>query len=159
MGFLYCLLYAIALGIISFLLGRLLPKSWFHFDRAPFRAFGWEKDGRVYLKIDINRWQNRVPDMSRIFPGLMPAKSLDRLPDQQGLLRMLQETCVAETVHVALCVLGLPCLWLWPSAGGVIACLVYVLLGNLPFILIQRYNRPRLARMYLRRQKQKEGTT
>ena len=56
MGFLYCLLYAIALGIISFLLGRLLPKSWFHFDRAPFRAFGWEKDGRVYLKVGINRW-------------------------------------------------------------------------------------------------------
>ena len=159
MGFWRCLAYIVALGIVSFVLGRLMPKAWFPFDRAPFRAFGWEQDGRVYLKLGINRWQNRVPDMSRIFPKLMPAKAMDKLPDQAGLLAMIRETCVAEAVHVILCVLGLPCLLLWPGIGGVIVYAVYVLLGNLPFILIQRYNRPRLVRTYRRRQKQKEGRT
>ena len=159
MGFCRCLVYIVALGIVSFVLGRLLPKAWFRFDRAPFRAFGWEKDGRVYLKIGINRWQNHVPDMSRIFSKLMPKKAMDKRPDQAGLLLMIRETCVAEAVHVVLCALGLPCLWLWPGIGGAAVYAFYVLLGNLPFILIQRYNRPRLVRMYRRREKQKEGTT
>jgi len=37
--------------------------------------------------------------------------------------------------------------------------LVWVLLANLPFILIQRYNRPRLARLavLLRRREQRKG--
>ena len=159
MGFWRCLVYIIVLGIVSFALGRLLPKKWFHFDRAPFCAFAWEKAGRVYTKLGIHHWQSRVPDMSRFFPELMPAKSLDRLPDQTGLLTMIQETCVAEAVHVVLCLFGIACLWLWPGFGGTAVYAVYVLLGNLPFILIQRYNRPRLVRMYRRREKQKEGTT
>lgn len=159
MGFWRCLVYIIVLGIVSFALGRLLPKKWFHFDRAPFCAFAWERAGRVYTKLGIHHWQSRVPDMSRFFPKLMPAKSLERLPDQTGLLTMIQETCVAEAVHVVLCLFGIACLWLWPGFGGAAVYTVYVLLGNLPFILIQRYNRPRLVRMYRRREKQKEGTT
>ncbi len=159
MGFLYCAGYAAALGVLSFLAGRALPKTWFRYDRAPFRAFRWERDGRVYLRLGIHRWQNRVPDMSRFFPGLMPAKSMAALPDQTGLLLMIRETCVAEAVHAFLCALGLYCLWLWPGAGGIAFYLVYALLGNLPFILIQRYNRPRLVHMYERRQKHKEKTT
>lgn len=158
MGFWRCLAYIALLGVLSFVLGRVLPKTWFRHERAPFRAFSWEKDGRIYLKLGISHWQNRVPDMSRIFPKLMPPKSLEKLPDQPGLLRMIRETCVAEAVHVILCVLGLYCLRLWRGAGGVIFYLVYVALGNLPFILIQRYNRPRLVRMYRRREKQKEST-
>ena len=159
MGFWRCLVYIIVLGIVSFALGRLLPKKWFHFDRAPFCAFAWERAGRVYTKLGIHHWQSRVPDMSRFFPKLMPAKTLERLPDQTGLLTMIQETCVAEAVHVVLCLFGIACLWLWPGFGGAAVYTVYVLLGNLPFILIQRYNRPRLVRMYRRREKQKEGTT
>ena len=159
MGFWRCLVFIIVLGIVSFALGRLLPKKWFHFDRAPFCAFAWERAGRVYTKLGIHHWQSRVPDMSRFFPKLMPAKSLERLPDQTGLLTMIQETCVAEAVHVVLCLFGIACLWLWPGFGGAAVYTVYVLLGNLPFILIQRYNRPRLVRMYRRREKQKEGTT
>ena len=35
-----------------------------------------------------------------------------------------------------------------PGAWGVLFYAAYFLLGNLPFILIQRYNRPRLVRIY-----------
>lgn len=153
MGFWRCLAYIALLGVMGFLLGRALPKAWFSYERAPFRALSWEKNGRVYTKLGIGRWQSRVPDMSRLFPKLMPSKSLEKLPDQPGLLLMIQETCVAETVHALLCVLGLYCLRLWRGVGGAVFYLVYAALGNLPFILIQRYNRPRLVRMYRRREK------
>ena len=43
--------------------------------------------------------------------------------------------------------------------GGTIVLAVWVLLANLPFILIQRYNRPRLMRLaaLLRKRAQRKG--
>ena len=71
------------------------------------------------------------------------------------LPRMIQETCVAEMIHVLLSLTGLGCLVIWQGIGGVLVTAVYILLGNLPFILIQRYNRPRLQRLLaLQRRKQ-----
>lgn len=157
MGFLRCVLYMAALSALSFVVGRVVPKRWFRFEKAPWRAMKWEQNGRIYQKIAIQHWQNKVPDMSRVFPKLIPAKSMQTTPDQARLKLMIQETCVAELIHAVLCVLGLALLWLWRGIGGALCCLVYVLFGNLPFILIQRYNRPRLVRLYQRREKQKEG--
>ena len=154
MGCLFCAAYLAALGVLSFLLGRLVPKKLFHPDRGLFRSFPFEENGKLYERaLHISRWQARVPDMSRLFPQLMPAKRLSARPDEKTLLLMLLETCVAECVHAVLCLLGLGCLLLWPGAGGVCVYLVYSLLGNIPFILIQRYERPRLLRLYARMQR------
>ena len=143
-----CLVYIIALGVVSFVTGRLLPKRWFKSDCFPFRCN--EKEKKLYKALRVKDWQNKVPDMSRVFTKLMPAKKLnaDTLAD---IPRMLEETCVAEFIHVVLNVLGLACLWLWPGFGGAVVTLVYILLGNVPFIIIQRYNRPRLQRLLARR--------
>lgn len=143
-----CLVYIIALGVVSFVTGRLLPKRWFKSDCFPFRCN--EKEKKLYKALRVKDWQNKVPDMSRVFPKLMPAKKLNAgtLAD---IPRMLEETCVAEFIHVVLSVLGLACLWLWPGFGGAVVTLVYILLGNVPFIIIQRYNRPRLQRLLARR--------
>ena len=146
MQFWMCVLYLALSGTAAFLLGRILPKRWFHAERFPFRAYAFEQGGKVYEKLNIRKWQNKVPDMSKIFPWLMPAKNLSgayrsRLPV------MIQETCIAEMTHCVTALEGLVCLWLWPGIGGIIVTLLDVLLLNLPFILIQRYNRPRLVRL------------
>lgn len=143
-----CLVYIIALGVVSFVTGRLLPKRWFKSDCFPFRCN--EKEKKLYKALRVKDWQNKAPDMSRVFTKLMPAKKLNAgtLAD---IPRMLEETCVAEFIHVVLSVLGLACLWLWPGFGGAVVTLVYILLGNVPFIIIQRYNRPRLQRLLARR--------
>ena len=78
--FLKCACYLAGLGVLSFLLGRLVPKIWFDYTRFPYRAFAFERDGKVYDALGIARWQSRVPDMSRVFPKLMPPKqSLETL--------------------------------------------------------------------------------
>ena len=48
-----------------------------------------------------------------------------------------------------------------PGAGGAAVLAVWVLLANLPFMVIQRYNRPRLVRLaaLLRKREQKKGDT
>lgn len=144
-----CLVYLAAIGLISFGLGRILPKSWFCPHAFPYRPFSFEDNGAIYHKLGIRRWQDRIPDMSRLLPGLMPRKAIPGRPTARQLDTMLRETCVAEWTHAMLSLAGLSCLYLWPGVGGVIVTVIYIL-GNLPFILVQRYNRPRLMRLYAR---------
>ena len=59
---------------------------------------------------------------------------------------MIQETCIAELVHGVLCIAGLYCFQIWPGTGGLLIAALNVL-GNLPYIIIQRFNRPRLVRL------------
>lgn len=155
MRFLRCFIYLVITGVIAFFVGRILPKKWFRHDLFPYRGLKFEDDGRFYDKFGVRKWQNKVPDMSRILPFMMPPKNLtgnykERLP------RMLQETCVAELIHMLNCVAGLYCFKLYPGIGGLIIYLLYVLLFNLPYVVIQRYNRPRLLRILRRTQKQAE---
>ena len=41
---------------------------------------------------------------------------------------------------------GFACAGIWPGAGGIIVSALFAI-GNVPYIIIQRSNRPRLARI------------
>lgn len=147
-GLLKCFIYLAAVGIASFILGRILPKSWFNSDAFPYKSFKFENNGRIYDKLQIRKWQKKVPDMSRLFKKLMPEKKFtDREKDVEKLPLMIQETCVAEFIHWLLFILGWGCVFLWSGIWGWIVAIVYNLVGNVPFIIIQRYNRPRLKQV------------
>lgn len=149
-GLLSCFLYLAALGLCFFALGRALPKRWFRYDRFPYRTRAWERGGDWYLWTGVRRWKEIVPDMSKILPGLMPSKRLPGTFTPALLERMLQETCVAECVHIALGALGFGCVFLWPGTWGWAVSAAYCVLGNAVFVVIQRYNRPKLARLFRR---------
>lgn len=152
MKILYCFLYLAGTGILGFLIGRIVPKSWFRADRFPFRTKPWEE--KLYQLLRVKQWQNKVPDMSRILPGMMPPKRLT--PEMMGELpRMIEETCVAEAVHAALSVTGLGFLWIVPGVWGALWTAAYILLGNVAFIVIQRYNRPRLQKLLVMQERKK----
>ena len=144
MYFVSCCIYAACIGLAGFVLGRVMLKRLFRPGQFPYRAYTFEQEGRIYRKIGIHRWQAIVPDMSRILPKFMMRKRIFHRPNDAQLTAMIRETCVAEMIHMLLGIAGVYMIWLWPGPGGVIAFAVYALLGNLPFILIQRYNRPRL---------------
>ena len=160
MKLLKCACYLALTGMVGFFAGRIVPKGWFKPEKGWFRSFSFERNGSVYEKLGIRKWHKKVPDMSRILPGWMPAKKLsgdygEKLPV------MIRETCVAEVVHITVSIAGLRCLWMWPGVGGVTVTAIHIILLNLPFILIQRYNRPRLIRLQKKlqtRKKKKEGT-
>lgn len=144
-GFVRCVCYAAALGIAVFPLGRLLARVRFNPESFPFAEWPFENGGKVYRRLGIHRWQNRLPDMSRVFRTIMPAKSLYPGISAEEVDVMVQETCIAEVVHSALCVLGLWILRLWRGWGGILFYAIYALFGNVAFILIQRFNRPKLT--------------
>ena len=145
------LLYIAALGILSHFVGQALPRAWFSAEKFPYRAAEWEKGGKVYEKLGIKHWKDRLPDMSKIMPDMVKKKM--SAVKSQGMDVLIAETCVAECVHWALMLLSLGIFFFWRGAWAVVFWLVYNLLGNLPFIIIQRYNRPRLVMLEQRRKR------
>ena len=79
--------------------------------------------------------------MSRLMPDMV-RKDLGSDPAV-----LVQETCVAECVHWALTLLSAGIFFLWRSGWAALLWLVYNALGNVSFIVIQRYNRPRLQKL------------
>lgn len=160
MDLLRCLIFIALMGILSFLAGRLLskwlkPETW-----KIFSCFAFERGGKLYDRIRIHDWQNKVPDMSKLFPGLIPEKAMTGT-NTERLELMIHETCIAELVHGLLCLGGFYCLHLWKGPGGLVLTVLNIL-GNLPFMLIQRYNRPRLVGLYdrqVKRAKRAKGVT
>ncbi len=142
-------------GLVGFTCGELFPRRWVHYDRFPFNEFGWERNGRIYIRLKVNKWKDKVPDMSSLFKGMFYKKALAQTRSGAYFERFVIETCVAEAVHVVLMVGGFVAFWVFPNAWGLIASLLYAL-GNLPFVLIQRYNRPRF-KLLMERQKRIEA--
>lgn len=156
MQFWSCFIYLCFVGAISFFLGRLIPKSWLNPYGFPFRAFAFEQNGKIYDKLGIRLWQTKVPDMSRIFKKIMPPKNLTgdikaRLPE------LIRETCVAELIHFGNCIAGLYCLHIWPGVGGAVVAFLFAFVFNVPYILIQRFNRPRLIKLARRLYRDEEA--
>ena len=152
-GFRECVIYIIVMGVVGFILGRLLPKRWFKYDAPPFRALPFENGGHFYRKLGIHRWHKRLPDMSHILPGVMKPKQLIGHITAAEAELMVQETCVAEFIHFLLIILSLGVTRIWSGTPGWI-CWLLCVVGNLPFIMIQRFNRPRLRAALKRTQRQ-----
>lgn len=142
-----CLIYMAVLGAATFPLGRFIKRLKPHWEKWPFRGCAWERNGTFYERLGIRRWKDIAPDVSWVFPKIVPPKKILRMPNPESVIDMLRETCVAEAVHWILCAAGLALPLLWPGKAGVALCLFYILLGNGPFIMIQRYNRPRYRQM------------
>lgn len=117
--------------------------------------FAWEKgifpvrDGEMafYRKVGLPHWKDALPQYNRDYDK----RHLHG--DGKGyLLSFINATCRAEVIHLMVIPLGFLSLlfslccsegyfWLFLA----IACLMA--LGNLPFALVQRYNRYRLVRL------------
>ena len=152
MTFLYSLIYIALLGVLSHFVGQALPRKWFDAGKTPYKSADWEKGGKVYEKLGIKRWKDIAPDMSRIMPDMVK-KKLTSENKERGMDTLIAETCVAECVHWGLIILSFGILFWWRGVWAAVFLLVYNILGNLPFIIIQRYNRPRLVMLEQRRKR------
>lgn len=148
MRFVWCAVTLMLVGIFVNPLGNALPRRWFHADRFPYKCYEWEREGKVYQRIAIQKWKDVVPDMSRINPRMV-SKRLGALPTAAQVERLVQETCVAEFTHWAL-IFASPLILCFRRPWCPLMMLADILLFNLPFVLIQRYNRPQLVKLMTR---------
>lgn len=139
-------------GIPAFIWGEKLPRAWFNPDKFPYKCFAWENEGRIYEKIGIQKWKTRIPDMSKYIRRAF-AKQGNLMRDPEHLHRMVKETCSAEFVHWIL-ILVSPVFPILMDRFGILSMLVYII-GNLMFVVIQRYNRPRVQKIIQRIEKRR----
>lgn len=139
------IVYLLALSALAHPLGQALPRRWFHWEKRPWAAASFEKGGRFWCRLGVHRWKNKVPDMSRLMSDMVKKKLQPQ--GRTDYVLLVQETCVAECVHFVLMLLAFGAFFFCRSGWMVFFVAIYILLGNLPFWIIQRYNRPRLVRL------------
>ncbi len=144
--FKWCFLFLLTAGIISFVIGQFLPKSLFRKGTELwFAARPKEKDGKIYDNIGVRHWKDKVPDMSKVCHRMVP-KSVSTQATSEGTTQLIRETCIAELIHEFLIGLGFVCYLKFRSKFSLFLSFLWAV-GNLPYIIIQRYNRPRLIRL------------
>ena len=154
MAFLKSVIYVAVIGILAHYVGESLPRRLFCETRFPFCSFPFERGGKLYKVIGIRHWKTRLPDMSRIMRDMLP-KRIGPNAESEQIDALIKETCVAECIHHWLCIFSVGIYFFWKNYIGVILIFVYV--GcNVPFILIQRYNRPHLIILREKMIKRKE---
>lgn len=146
--FVYNGLWALVIGVLSAVIGNFIPRTVIHYDRFPFRAFRFERGGKFYQMFGIDRWKLRLPDISEYIKSVFPKKvEPEAARDSRYFARFATETCVSELVHFALILLSPVYLVLnWDAEWGAAVMLIDIVV-NIPFIMVQRYNRPRLVRV------------
>lgn len=136
----WTIIYFIVIGQGCFFIGLALPRNSFNENKFPYKSFKWENSGKFYDRFYVKKWKSKVPDMSIITNKLFPKKvSTNYTADDFD--RLVKESCVAEMIHYVLCVLSVGFYNIWKGWTGVVLSFLYFL-GNIPFVMIQRYNRP-----------------
>ena len=112
-----------------------------------FRSHRFEDNGRIYDKIfRISRWKHLLPDGNVISKREKYQKKHLADMSQENLSRFLIESARAELTHW----LAIPPFILFGffvPPRVVWYMLIYAILVNLPCIIAQRYNRPRVQRL------------
>jgi len=140
--------FAIQLG--AAVLSSRVPLARFDPRGSLFRARAWELDGRIYDRIlRVHKWKRALPDGAALFrSGFRKRHMAGRSPAYCA--RFIQETCRAELSHW-LTLAFLPLFFTWNPWQIALLMVPYAVATNVPCIVAQRYNRPRLSALANRR--------
>ena len=125
-----------ATGYAAYRLGeaRLSRDGWL------LRPRRFEAGGRWYRRrLRIHGWKDRVPEAGALFAGGVSKRQLPSY-DASGLELFVRETRRAELAHWWALLCG-PVFLLWNPPLASVLLVAYGVAANLPFIMIQRYNR------------------
>jgi glycosyl-4,4'-diaponeurosporenoate acyltransferase len=136
------LLWALIQTLVSYICLKV-PNRYFSPAKFPFTSFGFEQDGAFYRKwFLVHKWKKYLPDGGALMGVEFRKKNLEHVT-HANLQRFLIESCRAEMTHV----FAILPFWVF----GFIAppeviwiMLIYAVAINLPCIIAQRYNRPRI---------------
>ncbi|TGA98373.1 glycosyl-4,4'-diaponeurosporenoate acyltransferase [Sporolactobacillus shoreae] len=151
------LIVFLILSIINTLISIKLPISLFHYDSWFFRVTHWEKNGQIYQwYFGVKKWKNQLPELSDFLSFLFSKKQMMQYsPDY--LVRFALETCRAELVHW--CIIFSSLIFsVWNSMGMSLLMIFIAVVFNLPYIIIQRYNRPRILNLLANKRATIKGT-
>lgn len=134
--------------LVVFCMCIKIPQSAFDPSKGRFVQKDWERGGLWYRdKLKIQSWKDKLPQY--IGKSGFSKKHLNGLSIEY-LDQFIEETCRGEWMHMKNCLCSIVILIINPLLVGVIASF-FIMLGNLPFAIVQRYNRFRLQVLKKRR--------
>ncbi len=117
------------------------------YKRRWFKEKKWEKS--LYKRLGVKKWKNKMPTYE---PDIFDAS-------KHSLYEIAQAMCQAELVHETCFVLSFVPIIFIPMFGAPAAFIITSVVAaclELAFVMMQRYNRPRIVRLYERRSKKQE---
>lgn len=140
----FCFVFAIDLAVS--LLVRNAPKKFYNPSAKRFAVAKWEK--KFYNSIKIKEWKDKIPELGKLANF---EKTRVETLQPEYLYKFACETVYAEVMHVGMAVFGwailaIPCKATVFSFALPIAAVNFLL--QIPPIMAQRYNRPKLLRAY-----------
>ena len=135
------------LQVTAALLCLLLPDRFYSPDSFLFRLHRWEDGGRFYERLfHVKRWKHLLPDGAAAWKTRgYQKKHIDDF-SAKNLKRFLVESARGELTHW-LAILPFWVFGFFVPPAVVALMLLYALAVNMPCIIVQRYNRPRIKRM------------
>lgn len=123
-----------------------VPDRYYQYIGNCFKSFKWEENGQFWNHhFHVRKWKDSLPDSSSIFKTAYNKKEMKRT-NLESLEKFIIETQRAELAHW-LSMLPAPLFFIWNPAWAGWIMVIYAFLANFPFIIIQRYNRPRLLNL------------
>lgn len=135
------------LGIAWYMLKQPIQK--YDPNAFPWAPLPRERQGQIWDDLfQVKRWKKALPDGASWFSGGFSKKSLQNR-EPEYLKRFLLETCRGEHSHWLMLACA-PIFTLWNPPMAFLIIVGYFIIGNIPCIIVQRYNRPFLTRLVLR---------
>lgn len=136
------ILFSLAMTIIC----ARLPDRIYYYKKWMYRERKWENKGRIYENyFYVKRWKTRLPDISDFMKWRFNKKHLAE-SNSDYLALFLTESCKSEFTHWMI-ILSSVFFIFWSDLFTTIVMFLLASILNMPYIIIQRYNRPRLIRL------------
>lgn len=147
-SFIYIILFNIFLiliwDLIVVIFCKSINESNFYFHKKMYKTKDWEKNGLIYTqKFKIKKWKDFLPQY--VSKNGFSKKNLDDL-SVKYIDMFILETCRGEWAHRK-CLFVLVPMFIFNKLSVFFLLFIFVLFLNVPYILIQRYNRIRLLKI------------
>ncbi|MBR0183987.1 MAG: hypothetical protein IJQ10_02370 [Clostridia bacterium] len=150
MNFFYNVIFVIAWHYLSFRIVILPDSLAFYKEDTKNDFFSFLKKEKFYEKIlKIKKWKDKIPQF--VIKGGFSKNKIKNL-NLEYLKKFIAETYRAEIDHL-MCCFSVPFLFFLNNLKNIKLSFIIsglVIIGNLPCVLIQRYNRFRIRRICLK---------
>lgn len=125
---------------------RLNEKT-FDYRRNIYKSKKFENNGKFYVKyLKIKKWKDKLPQYVSKNGFSKKNINLKQVGDKKYFEKFLIETCRAEWNHLVCCMYAVISVLINKFPFSMIFSIIPVM-ANLPFLVIQRYNRIRFLNL------------
>ena len=124
---------------------RVFPRALYENNIWFFKNYPFEKE--LFKILRVEKWKDRLPEWGKLLN--FEKKYLKKVLSLEYIDKFIMETYYAEFGHLAIGICGFLCILVNPKEYIVMAtiCSIVNFIIQIPFCIIQRYNRPRLYRI------------